>query len=305
MDVDSENVRWSRDGVDVTWCDSAEGMLAALAAGSQHLEVGAVHDSRAVLEVLARASGQLLSLSLVGCGFDAAALASLGQIMAPTQLQGIGVSNNPDIGSSAWVAFWNQLPRTVVKWDFGDDELSDEVLPALAHRLAAGQGNLQELFLDGNDISDLSALLPVIASSPQLTELDVGDNNILDASVGALAAVLPGAPLTTLVLGRNSISDLGALALVSVLPQTKIRALHLDSTQLGDATADALIRVLHGTQLEELDVEETRITDAGVQRLCVAMQGSRLTHLEAYNSSLSEQTKAALEAILDGGASVH
>lgn len=296
MEVDAENARWAQDeDSGVVWCDSAEGLLAAVAEGSVDVEIGAAQPGP-LLEAIAKVAPRLSSLSLTGCELDAPALTRLGTLLAPTQLRGVGVSNNPGIDLPAWAEFWEKLPPTVAKYDFGDDELPDEALPRLA--AAASRGRVSELLLDGNCLANIGPLLPLVCPASGLAELDLGDNDLQDAHVLALAAVLPGSEVQTLVLGRNGITDAGVVPLTQVLPRTKIAVLHLDSTQIGDATLDALVGVLAGSLLEELHIDQTRVTDAGVLRLCRVLPSSRLTLLDASDNNLSDQTVAAIEAAL-------
>lgn len=236
------------------------------------------------------------SLSLTGCGLQGDMLKQLGACLAPTQLWGIGVSNNPDVDLAAWVEFWSQLPPTIKKFDFGDNGLKDEALPKLMCTLTRGQ--VEQLLLDGNCFSSLTPLLPILAESFGLTELDIGDNNISDPAGLELAQALPSSALTTLVLGRNGLGDGGAVPLARALPQTKIQILHLDSTQIGDSTLDALVSALAGSRLTELHIDETKVTDAGVLRLCRALPQSRVALLDASENNLSDETVAAIEAAL-------
>jgi len=302
MDVDSEGARWAQSDDSVTWCDSAEALVDAMREGHLEVEVGGVEQPGPVMQVLVQNAPRLRSLSLCGCHLGGELLLQLGRALASSRITGIGVSNNPGLDVQTWAGFWDQLPGSILKWDFGDNELPDAALPLLLQAVGRGVG-ARELFLDGNCLTDLTPLLPALAGLPSLTELDVGDNSFTDAQVRALAAALPGSSVGTLVLGRNLITDAGAVALAAVLPQTRIGALYLDGTQIGDATLDALVGVLASTQLEELHVDETQVTDAGVMRLCQALPASKLNHLDAGDHLLQE-TIAAIDAALPGDACV-
>lgn len=295
MDIDTGG-RWVQaQGEDsgIVWCDSAEAVLQAVNDGHTDIEIGAAEPTP-VLEAIGRVALHLRSLSLTGCNLEAATLMQLGTILAPTQIQGIGVSNNPGVDIVAWADFWGKLPCTIVKYDFGDDQLVDEALPHLVRTLS--RGRVEEVFLDGNCFENISPLLPIVSESFGLTELDLGDNNIEDSQVLALAQLLPASVVTTLVLGRNNISDASAVVLAGVLPRTKVKILHLDSTQIGDATLDALACVLAGSRLTELHVDETQVTDASVLRFCRAMPTSRITVFDASDNNLSDESIAAIEA---------
>lgn len=298
MDVDGnevEGARWARDNCDVVWCESAAGLRQAIEDGTRNIEVGAA-EAIPVVEVVEALGRGLDSLSLTGCGLNDEELLRLGSALTQTQIQGIGVSNNIGISLSAWSKFWERLPATVTKWDFGDDELPDEALTSLASVLLRNE--VQELFLDGNKFTNLTPLLPLVSESCGLIELDIGDNNINDAQLQTLTEILPDSVVSTLVLGLNPISDTGIIPLMLSLPRTKISTLYLDNTQLGDAALDALTNVLSETQLEELHIDGTQVKDASVLRFCNVLPSSRMSFLDAGDNNLSEETSKAIEAAL-------
>lgn len=298
VDEDSdcpEGARWARDD-DVVWCDSAEQFVEAVRGGHTKVEVGAAAPGP-LLEVVVQAAPALQCLSLTGCQLDASALSRLGAALAPSQqLKGIGVSNNPGIDGASWAAFWAGLPLTVTRFDFGDNGLTDDLLPHLVRSLS--RMRTEELFLDGNEFSDLRPLLPLVSESSGLHELDVGDNSVGDAQLAALAEALPGSAVETLVLGTNPITDASAVLLVQALPRTRVATLHLDSTGITDLTLQALVAVLGGTQLVELHIDGTQVRDDGVLGLVRALPSSRITVLDAGDNNLSEATISAIEAAL-------
>uniref|UniRef100_A0A7S1RZC9 Uncharacterized protein n=1 Tax=Alexandrium catenella TaxID=2925 RepID=A0A7S1RZC9_ALECA len=297
MDVDYESARWAQSCPGVVWCESVDGLVQAIEDGHFDVEVGGEQPPDLLLQAVTEAAPRLLSLSLCGCNLDAASLVQLGRALAPSQLRGIGVSNNPGLDVQTWAGFWEQLPRSILKWDFGDDALPDEALPVLVRAVGRGS-SVEELFLDGNDFEDIGPLLPVVSATSGLSELDLGDNDLTDAQVSALAAALPGSCLRTLVLGRNPITDASVVPLVGVLSQTSVRSLYLDSTRVTDATLDAIASVLPSTQLEELHVDETQVQDAGVLRLCRVLAASKLKVFDASDNNLSEDALTAIEAVL-------
>lgn len=297
LQADPENCRWARDHSDVVWCNTAEGLRQAVQDGNLAVEVGACADVASVLDAVAEAADELEYMSFAGCGLDADGLSRLGEIFAETGIMGIGVSNNPGVESQPWVEFWARLPVTVHKWDFGDNGLSDDTLPRLAAVLQ-NANEVTELFLDGNELTQVGPLLPVIKESACLTELDLGDNSIGDDEVLRLAEVLPVTSLTTLVLGRNPISDVGAVPLVQALAETRISCLHLDTTRVGDATLDALTQSLLSTRLEELHIDETQVRDAAILRCIEVLPRSSVKLFDCGGNSLREDTIQAIEAAL-------
>lgn len=288
--------RWATEDSGVVWCDSAEALLEAVADGQAKIEIGACEAAEPVLDAIEQVAGKLESLMLCGCKLDDAAFARIGAALAPTQIKGIGISNNPDVGLEAWAALWVRLPSTVVKWDFGDNSLPDEAVPRLMEALS--KSKVEELFLDGNQLTNISPLLTLVADSLDLTELDLGDNSIPDEQVQRLVEALPGSSLTTLVLGRNPISDAAGKPLTYALTRTDIDVLHLEETQVGDATLDALVDVLSNTKLVELHLDNTKISNDGALRLCKALPQSKITCLDIGENGLSDETVAAIEAAL-------
>jgi len=290
-----EGARWAKDDSDIVWCDSACGLRCLLQEGKRRVEVGAA-EAGPVVGVLEELGANIESLSLTGCGLNDEQLLRLGALLAGTHVQGIGVSNNCGVSLQAWSKFWEQVPATVSKWDFGDNELPDEALPGLARIMLRSE--VQDLYLDGNKFTDIRPLLPLVSESCGLSELDLGDNNITDAQLRGLAETLPGSVVSVLVLGTNPISDAGAVPLMLALPRTKINTLFLDNTRVGDATLDALVSVLEDVQLEELHIDSTQVKDAGVLRLCKQLPSSRISDLYADENNLTEETCKAIEAAL-------
>jgi Leucine-rich repeat (LRR) protein len=297
MQVDYENVRWAQDeDSPVVWCSTGEGVLEAVNDGVTDIEVGAA-DASSLMEALGKVAARLTSLSLTGCSLEGAHLTRLASMLAASQLRGIGISNNPGVELAAWVEFWDKMPPSLVKYDFGDNELPNEALPRLATALARAV-QAEELFLDGNLLTDIRPLLPLVSDDSGLLELDIGDNSFTDDQMPALAQAIRGSALTTLVLGRNVISDAGAVVIIKALPQTDIAILHLDSTQIGDATIDVLAEVLADSELEELHLDETKVSNAGMLRLCRVLSDSKIKLLDVGDNNLSEETVAAIEAAL-------
>jgi len=297
MQIDDSTLRWAQDDDNIVWCNSPEGILGAAGEGKTEIEVGGVDEPMPILQAIERIAPTLRSLSLTGCNLNGNMLAKLGICLSSTELWGIGISNNPGVAVSAWDEFWSKLPATTEKFDFGDNDLPDDALPKLMGRLS--KGNVEELFLDGNNLTDISPLLPLVSETYGLSEFDVGDNSLQDASVLKLAQALPSSAVTALVLGRNAFGDEGGAAIARALPQTQIHTLHLDSTQIGDGTLDAFVSVLPNCpELVELHVDQTKVTDAGVLRLCQALPQSRIQLLDAGENNLSDGTIEAVEAVL-------
>lgn len=291
-----DDARWATEDSGIVWCDSAEALLQAVNDGKFQIEIGACQAIEPLLAAIEQVASKLEAVMLCGCKLDDAALSRIGTALASTQIKGVGIANNPDVSIEAWAALWIRLPTTVVKWDFGDNNLPDEALPRLMQVLT--KSKVQELFLDGNELTNISSLLPLVADSLDLTELDIGDNSIRDEQVERLAQVLPGSMLTTLVLGRNPITDVAGKPLAYALPRTNLDILHLEETQVGDATLNAITEVIKDTKLVELHLDNTKISDTGALRLCKVLPETKITSLDIGDNGLSDETVAAIQAAI-------
>ena len=94
--------------------------------------------------------------------------------------------------------------------------------------------NLEELYLyscklDNGMATELAALLPKM---PSLTKLNISNNNIRNAGLAALAAVLPNSSLTTLNISNNKIGYEGVPALAAALPESSLKELDLSDNDL-------------------------------------------------------------------------
>ncbi len=107
--------------------------------------------------------------------------------------------------------------------------------------------NLKVLFLNRNEISDLSALdLSALAGLTQLTSLILRSNNISDIS--PLAALKQ---LTWLDLGNNNISDISPLAVLK-----KLTWLGLGHNNISDISPLAELKQLNGLGLEGNNISD-------------------------------------------------
>jgi hypothetical protein len=291
-----ESARWARDNDSTVWCGSLERLTAAAEGGEQDLELGACERDDLGVQQLASALPRLTSLCLTSCAMTDTLLVAFGAaLLGPRKqpLVGLGISGNPNLSVEAWSAFLSQLPASVTKLDLGDNQLPDSVVPALA--AAAERLALKELFLDGNALSDVQALVPHCMSC---VELDLGDNRLTDATVRDIAARLPasGCRLETLVLGSNAgVSSAGVRDLVAALPASQVSVLYLDNTGVDDQAVLELAGILRRTKLAELHLDRTKVSDEGVLALCGAIPGSSLASLDIAENDLSAATITAIK----------
>ncbi|CAK0839598.1 unnamed protein product [Prorocentrum cordatum] len=307
-DAMPEGARWAREGGSgVVWCESAEGLLQAVADGNASVEVGGA-EAGLLVDAVVRVAGSLEHLSLTGCGLDGEALGRLATALAPTQIQGVGVSNNPGVGPEAWTAFWSALPASVSRWDAGDNGLEDACLEGLA--AAAGRGALRELLVDGNSFCDVAPLLALVRNSQAypwafgivstmgLAGRAQGSMPLLQGSllvsrqhpcVGSAYVVLCSS-VVELDLGDNGLADAQVRQLAGALPGSAVETLVLGrNSGIADAGAVELVRVLPRTKVTILHLDSTQIGDATLAALAEVLADTQLEELHIDETKVTDQ----------------
>lgn len=241
----------------------------------------------------------LRGLSFASCSLTSDDLDRLGRALqsdAGRKLTAFGISKNPGLGQDAWRKFWARLPGNASWLDFGDNQLVDADVAPLIDALP-GRKKLRKLYLDGNKLGDLSLLCKTLPGT-NITELDLGDNNVDDTSVRMLSAGLVKSSVSVLVLGTNPISATGVALLVDALSRSNVKVLYLDHTGADDACLAALSKVLEDMKLTELHLDSTKITDAGVQDLIPHIGTSKLTYIDVGGNGVGDETLELLDKIL-------
>lgn len=145
-------------------------------------------------------------------------------------------------------------------------------------RLGLGPG----LFLDSL-LLDHDWLIDLLSSGVlgQVTHLGLGDNDLGDDVITALADSPSLRQLEGLVVSHNRFSDAGVVALVDSPHLRGLRRLWLGpNLALGDAGAIALSRA--SFHLEELDLSITRMTSRGLEALAQSASFEQLTDLSLF-----------------------
>ncbi|OQR84291.1 hypothetical protein ACHHYP_13542 [Achlya hypogyna] len=135
-----------------------------------------------------------------------------------------------------------------------------------------------------DEVDDISRLLTqTLPGLRRLTTLRLDRIPISPVGCNALASILP--QLHELVLKDNSLLDMGVLVLVSALPQCrKLQRLRLSKQGCTDTGAMALARVVpHCADLRDLDLSDNRIGCLGATALSSAVQ-----HLDDLSLSDNE-----------------
>lgn len=249
-----------------------------------------------VCDLLAGSERRLRGLSFASCGLSTEDVQKLAKALSGGSgplLTAFGLSKNAGVDSKAWVELFEAVPKKATWIDFGDNELDDKTLSPLISNLA-GRESLDRFYLDGNEVTDVSALCESLPDTG-ITQLDLGDNCIEDAGAKQIAKVLNDSVVMVLVLGSNPISAAGASAILKALPRSSVDVLYLDHTGVDDSGLLILGDMLKDSKITELHVDHTKITDSGVRALLPHIAASELSYLDISDNDISEETTKLLE----------
>jgi len=286
-------------------CPNEAAARQALGDGELRLEFGGVSNPEErsacialICEVLGAENGSrpLRGLSFADCQLNAAELRTIAGAVgkgAGQLLAAFGISKNPGVDPEAWREIFSAIPPKVVWLDFGDNQLSDDAIAPLVERLA-GKEELDKLYLDGNQLCDISSLCTVL-SDTGITTLDLGDNAIGDDGAQRLARALRESVVMILSLGTNPIGPAGVLPIFEGLPRSSLDVLYLDNTGVDDACLDLLGIVLSESKLMELHIDNTRISEDGLLELIPCIGRSELNYIDISGNGVSEATSTKLE----------
>jgi len=293
-------------------CATAAAAREAIEAGEAQIEFGglsAAPEERArcldlVCGSLADSESHIAGLSWASCGLESADVKRLAGALrtgSGSRVLNFGVSKNPGIEAAVWKDLFEALSENATWLDFADNGLTDaEVAPLIG--LLSGREELEKLYLDGNKISDVSALAEALPQSG-IQQLDLGDNAIDDAGLGKLVDALPRSVLLILVLGSNPISGAGAELLLESIARTSLDAIYLDNTGADDRCLAALGKALKGSSLSELHLDSTKITDVGARALIPHLADSELSYFDISGNEIGIETTNELEAAIAHNAS--
>ncbi|XP_078059648.1 NACHT, LRR and PYD domains-containing protein 3-like [Mustelus asterias] len=140
--------------------------------------------------------------------------------------------------------------RSLIDLDLGLNKLGDSGVKLLSVALRNPDCKIQELVLQGNDLTDSCAedLASALSTNRSLIDLNLGSNKLGDSGVKLLSVAL-----------RN--------------PDCKIQELHLYGNDLTDSCAEDLASALSTNRsLIDLDLGYNKLGDSGVKLLSVALR---------------------------------
>ncbi|KAM9772464.1 NACHT, LRR and PYD domains-containing protein 12-like isoform 9-T9 [Syngnathus typhle] len=232
-------------------------------------------------------------------------------------------------------------PCSLRELNLSDNDLGDDGLEALAAGLAKPQCALQVLELEWCKLSKKSceALASVLSSPCSLRELNLGENDLGDDGLEALAAGLakPQCTLQVLKLQWCKLSKKSCEALASVLsspcslreldlsyndlgddglealaaglakPQCTLQVLRLQLCKLSKKSCEALASVLSSPgSLRELDLSHNDLCDDGLEALAAGLAKPQcaLQVLTLWTCKLSKKSCEALASVLSSPSSL-
>jgi Leucine-rich repeat (LRR) protein len=154
--------------------------------------------------------------------------------------------------------------------------------------------NLQELNLYNNSIDDedVVGLMVALRSASQLTELNLGFNNISHQGAQELSnSILQGGlgSLITLSLGSNDLHDAGAKALAPALGLlASLERLMLDHNGIGHEGMQALAPQLANLRgLSELHLQKNPLGDVGAEHVARVLRATTaLCYIDFFSEHL-------------------
>ncbi|XP_039187175.1 ribonuclease inhibitor-like isoform X2 [Crotalus tigris] len=219
--------------------------------------------------------------------------------------------------------------------NLSNNKLGDEAVKHLCQALVKGSSNLQSLQLESCEITRASCddLSTFLSSTPSLTELCIGDNNIGDAGLAVLCQGVqnPNSKLEKLWLWECNISAAGCEELAKIIgtketlkemsllgnpvtnegvellcqglknPKTKLQSLWLRDCGLTAACCKSISSALSvNSVLKELQLGGNSIGDEGVIEICegVSSPNCNLESLWLGQSSLTAVCCDALAKLI-------
>ncbi|KAI4897343.1 hypothetical protein NFI96_015477, partial [Prochilodus magdalenae] len=194
--------------------------------------------------------------------------------------------------------------------------ITEKGAAALASALAANPTTLRELDLSQNHIQDSGLIAFSQAMDDFTCRLQtlrwLRESGVTDKGCAALASALISNPthLRELNLGHNNLTDAGIKPLSAVLKDGKSGIVHLELNQCGltEESCDVLASTLckEASCLKELNLGGNDLRDSGVKRICAGLENPqcKLEILRLFNCGITEKCCTILASALKGGQTV-
>ncbi len=172
--------------------------------------------------------------------------------------------------------------------------------------------------LDGNVLKvrtedlNLQTLIAQLAANPNVTTLDLANNNILSPlnldGIAAVGKALKDTKITTLLLGGTDIGLPGVRAILPELKHTSVTTLSLyGNGMLSDVNINIessgiieFVKLLKDTNITTLDIGDNNIGYEGAKTLIPLLKDTKVTTLGlGHNKIGSEEAKAIIPLLKD------
>ncbi|XP_051885775.1 NACHT, LRR and PYD domains-containing protein 3-like isoform X2 [Pristis pectinata] len=198
--------------------------------------------------------------------------------------------------------------RSLKELDLGHNKLGDSGMKRLTVALRDSNCPIEELGVNNNGLTAFCAedLASALCTTPSLTKLEVGDNNLGDSGVKVLSTALrdPDCKIQKLCLNKNGLTASCAQDLASTVNTTPtLTELHLGENELGDSGVKVLSAALRDPDcnIQELSLNNNGLTASCARDLASALiTNPSLTELSLGDNNLGDSgVKLLSEALKD------
>ncbi|XP_072894820.1 NACHT, LRR and PYD domains-containing protein 3-like isoform X2 [Hemitrygon akajei] len=180
--------------------------------------------------------------------------------------------------------------------DLGHNELGDLGIKRLSSALRESDCPVQDLRVNDNGLTASCSedLASALRTTPSLTRLEVGNNNLGDSGVKTLSTALkdPNCKMQKLCLSKNGLTADCARDLTSIVAANPtLTELDLDQNHLGDSGVEVLSEALRKSNcnVQELSLNDNSLTASAAEHLASALGNNpSLTALSLGDNNLGD-----------------